>query len=85
MKKLSSHDRQRNTAQVLDTALKAPVTISYHDYDRLVILSIDEFERLKRRDKTVTAIEDVPANFLLALREPYFAPEQAALDHLLDE
>ncbi len=85
MQRFTSLDLQRNTARVQEAAMREAVTVSYHGRDRLVILSIDEFERLKRRDKAVIAMEEMPAEFLRALEEPYFDAEQAALDRLMDE
>ena len=85
MQRFTSIDLQRNVALVQDTALREPVTISYHGRDRLVIMPIAEFERLKRRDKLAIAIEELPEEFIQALQQPYFDAEQAALDRLLDE
>lgn len=85
MQRFSSFDLQRNVARVQEAALKEPVAVSYHGRDRLVIMPIDEFERLKRRDKVVISMEEMPEEFIAAMREPYFDAEQAALDHLLDE
>jgi len=48
-------------------------------------MPIDEFERLKRRDKMVIALEEMPEEFFTLLKEPYLDDEQAALDHLMDE
>jgi prevent-host-death family protein len=85
MQRFSSLDLQRNVARVQEAALREPVTVSYHGRDRLVIMPIDEFERLKRRDKIVIALEEMPEEFVTLLREPYYDAEQAALDHLMDE
>ncbi|CAA6604672.1 Prevent-host-death protein [Rhodospirillaceae bacterium LM-1] len=85
MQRFSSFDLQRNVAKVQEAALKEPVSISYHGRDRLVVLSIDEFERLKRRDRQVISMQELPEEFAAALREPYDDAEQAALDHLLDD
>ncbi|TAN49832.1 MAG: type II toxin-antitoxin system Phd/YefM family antitoxin [Rhodospirillales bacterium] len=85
MQRFSSFDLQRNVAKVQEAALKEPVSVSYHGRDRLVILPIDEFERLKRRDKQVISMQDLPDEFLAALQEPFENAEQAALDHLLDD
>lgn len=85
MQRYSSYDLQRNVAKVQEAALKEPVSISYHGRDRLVVLSIDEFERLKRRDKQVISMQELPDEFVAALCEPYEDAEQAALDHLLDD
>ena len=85
MRRFSSLDLQRNVALVQEAALREPVAVSYHGRDRLVIMPIGEFERLKRRDKMAIAMEDVPEEFASLLKEPYFDAEQAALDHLMDE
>lgn len=85
MLSFSSQDLQRNVAKVQEAALREPVAVSYHGRDRLVIMPIDEFERLKRRDKQVISMQDVPEDFIKALQAPYHNPEQAALDSLLDE
>lgn len=85
MQTFSSFDLQRNVARVQEAALREPVAISYHGRDRLVIMPIDEFDRLKRRDKLVISMEEMPDEFVRALQEPYHNAEQAALDHLMDE
>ncbi|MEE3627678.1 type II toxin-antitoxin system Phd/YefM family antitoxin [Nitrospirillum sp. BR 11752] len=83
MRQFSSLDLQRNGAKVQEAALREPVSVTYHGRDRLVILSVDEFERLKQRDKMVIAIEEMPEEFLRSLQEAYYDAEQAALDHLM--
>ena len=72
MQRFTSLDLQRNTALVQEANMREAVTVSYHGRDRLVILSIDEFERLKRRDKAVIAMEEMPEEYFRALEEPYF-------------
>lgn len=85
MRHFGGVELQRNTALVQEAALREPVAITHHGRERLVLLDAAEYERLKRRDKQVIAIEEMPEEFIAALREPYFDEEQAALDHLLDE
>ncbi|HIJ38260.1 MAG TPA: type II toxin-antitoxin system Phd/YefM family antitoxin [Rhodospirillaceae bacterium] len=85
MQRFSSFDLQRNVARVQEAALREPVAVSYHGRDRLVIMPIDEFERLKRRDKMVISLEEMPEAFVQAMQEPYFNAEQEALDQLMDE
>lgn len=85
MRRFSSLDLQRHGARVQEAALREPVVVSYHGRDRLVIMPVDEFERLKQRDKAVVAMAEMPDEFLDALKEPYFDAEQASLDRLLDE
>jgi len=85
MRRFTSFDLQRNVARVQEAALREPVAVSYHGRDRLVILPIGEFERLKRRDKVAISMEEMPEEFVQALGEPYFDADQAALDHLMDD
>jgi PHD/YefM family antitoxin component YafN of YafNO toxin-antitoxin module len=85
MLRFGSYDLQRNVAKVQEAAMREPVAISYHGRDRLVMLPIDEFERLKRRDKQVIAMEELPEEFIQAMSEPYYDAEQAELDHLMEE
>ena len=84
MQRFSSQDLQRNVGRVQEAALKAPVAISHRGRDRLVVLAADEYERLKRRDRLVLAIEELPEDFIAALGQPVDDPELAALDHLLE-
>lgn len=43
----SSQDLQRNTSAVQDAALKTPIVITHRRRRRLVMLAIEEFERLE--------------------------------------
>jgi PHD/YefM family antitoxin component YafN of YafNO toxin-antitoxin module len=48
----------KNYGTLADKALQEPVTITKNGRDRLVMVSAEEFERLKRRDRKVVRIED---------------------------
>jgi len=85
MQRFSSQDLQRNGGVLQEAALVEPVAITHHGRDRLVLMSVTEFDRLKRRDRKVIAIEDLPEEFLDVLQNPVNDTEAAALDHLLDE
>ena len=39
-------------------ALTEPATITRNGRDRLVLMSLDEYDRLKRRDRQVVRLED---------------------------
>jgi len=84
MQQFSGFDLQRRTAQVQEAALKEPVAITHHGRRRLVLVDIAEFERLKRRDKQVVTMMELPEVFLEALAAPYQNEEQDALDHLIE-
>jgi len=41
-------------------AMQAPITITHHGHASLVLLSHDEYQRLRRRDRVAMAIDEVP-------------------------
>ena len=46
MRTFRSQDMQKQAAAVQEAAMREPVLITYHDRPRLVVMSIEEFERL---------------------------------------
>lgn len=56
--KVTTADFIKNYGTLADKALSEPVTITKNGRDRLVILSADEYARLKRRDRRVVRLED---------------------------
>jgi len=85
MDRFTAQDLQRNPGPVQQAAGKTPVAITYRGRDRFVMMSTDEYERLKRRDRQSFRIEDLPEEYVELLKEPYSNPEQDALNYLLDE
>jgi prevent-host-death family protein len=61
-------------------ALRSPVTITKHGRPQLVIMAAEEFERLKRRDRKVGLVEDLPDEWIEAIREAKVPDEYAHLD-----
>ena len=59
MQRVTSREFQRNIGRCQDEALREPLAITRNGRDRLVILSFDEYERLKRRDRQALAVEDL--------------------------
>ena len=57
MRRVTSRAFQRNFARIQDEALESPVSITRHGKDWLVILSFEEYKRLKRRDRRALAVE----------------------------
>lgn len=53
MVRFPSHEVQRHWGRVQDIALVEPVTVTSKGRDRLVMLSQEEYNRLKRRDRQV--------------------------------
>lgn len=57
----------RQFAQLSDTALREPVVITKNGRPRHVLLSVDEYERLKRRDQLAFRAADTPERFLSSI------------------
>jgi len=56
--RISSAEFQKKFGTLADKALTQPVTITRNGRDRLVLLSVEEYDRLKRRDRRVVRLED---------------------------
>lgn len=81
MMRFSAGDCQRQWGRVQDTAIVHPVTISNNGRDRLVMMSVEEYQRLKRRDRRVMAAADFTDADIAAI-EAASAPDEATVfDH----
>lgn len=85
MRQFTARDLQRNIGQVQDAALKAPVAVTHHGRDRLVILSAEEYRRLKRYDRQALFVGELSDEDLSAIaaaevprRRPTRRPRHAA-------
>jgi prevent-host-death family protein len=54
---VSAAEFQRAFGAISDKAMKQPVAITKHGRDHLVLLSAEEYARLKRRDRRVFATD----------------------------
>ncbi len=70
--KVSTADFIKNYGTLADKALQEPVTITKNGRDRLVMISAEEYARLKRRDRRVVKLEDFTEEemALIAAAEP---------------
>lgn len=78
---ISSVEFQRNFGRYQDVALTEPVAITRNGRERVVVLSVDEYQRLKRRDRQVLGLDDLTEADLQAIRAAEPPPEAAAFDH----
>lgn len=83
--RVSSAEFIKNYGTLTDKALGEPVTITRNGRDRLVLLSVEEYERLKRRDRRVYAVEDMTPEQIAALEKAEVPPEYAHLDDELKD
>jgi prevent-host-death family protein len=84
MIKVPAAEFQRNIGRYQDLALTQPVAVTRNGRERTVMISIEEYQRLKRRDREVLALGDFTEADIAAL-EATRAPDAAhAFDHELE-
>ena len=76
MIKVSAAEFQRNIGRYQDMALTQPVVVTRNGRERTVMISVEEYYRLKQRDHRVMALEDFTDEDIAALEETR-APEAA--------
>jgi prevent-host-death family protein len=78
--RVTQSEFQRAVEALTDKALQEPVTITKNGRDHVVLLSADEYARLKRRDRTVGLADELPEEWLDAVRTARVPDEFAHLD-----
>jgi PHD/YefM family antitoxin component YafN of YafNO toxin-antitoxin module len=78
--KISTADFLKNYGTLADKALTEPVVITKNGRDRLVILSADEYARLKRRDRRVVRLEEFSDDEMALIAQAEVPAEYAHLD-----
>lgn len=80
MSVVTSAEFQRNLGLYQDKALAEPVTITKNGRERLVLLSVEEYQRLKRRDRRVFRTSELPDEWVEAVEKAKVPDEYAYLD-----
>lgn len=65
--KVSTAEFMKHYGALADRALNEAVTITKNGRDRLVVISAEEYARLKRRDRQVVRLEDFTAADISAI------------------
>jgi prevent-host-death family protein len=79
--KVSSAEFQKKFDSLSDQALTEPLTtITRNGRDELVLLSVEEYERLKRRDRRVVLLEDFTDEEMELIAEAEVPAEYAYLN-----
>jgi prevent-host-death family protein len=81
--KVSAAEFQRNIGRYQDLALRQPVAVTRNGRESCVLLSTEEYRRLKRRDREVLGIEDFTEADAEAVRRARSSAESAAFNHEL--
>jgi prevent-host-death family protein len=85
MMKVSAAEFQRNIGRYQDVALTQPVSVTRNGRERTVLISVEEYERLKRRDRQVLRSEDFTEEDLAALEQTRAPESTKAFDSELPE
>ena len=83
MVRVSSAEFGDQVERYQDLALSEAVMVTRNGRDRTVMISAEEYHRLKRRDRTVFATADLPADVVEAVRNAKMDPRHNHLDDLL--
>ncbi|MBW7837478.1 MAG: type II toxin-antitoxin system Phd/YefM family antitoxin [Sphingomonadales bacterium] len=60
---------QRNFGLYQDKALRQPISVTRNGRARVVMISVEEYQRLKRRDRLAMKVEDLPDEWLKAIEK----------------
>jgi prevent-host-death family protein len=78
MVKVTSVEFQKNFGRYQDAAMTGPVTVTRNGRERVVMISVEEYRRLKRRDRQVLGIEEFTDADIAAIRAQHRAAVEAA-------
>lgn len=81
---VTSAEFQRAFGRYREAALKEPVTITSHGRDSLVLMAVDEYQRLKSRDRTALRTDDLAEDTFRALIDQTLPDGLAAFDDELE-
>jgi prevent-host-death family protein len=81
MLKVGATEAQRNFGLYQDKALIQPVAITRNGRPRTVMISIEEYERLKRRDRQVFRTEEAPQDVVDAILNAEIPEDAKQFDH----
>jgi len=81
--RVTASEFQKAFGALSDRALREPVMITKQGRDHLVVLSAEEYARLKRRDRRVGQTVDLPEEWVEAVRMAKVPDEHAHLDREL--
>ena len=78
-------DVQSNFSLWQDRAMREPVGITRNGRPRLVMMSVEEYQRLKRRDRQVMSLDEFTDEDLTAIASAKVPDEYAHLDKEVED
>ena len=85
MIRVSSAEFQRAFGLLADKALMAPIAITKHGRDHLIVLSAEEYARMKRGYRRVGLTSELPDDLLAMVEQSRMDPRHDHLNALLDD
>jgi prevent-host-death family protein len=73
--RVTASEFQNSFGMLSDKARRQPVVITKHGRDSLVVLPVEEWERLKRRDRHVGLTSEASEEWIEAVRTAATPPE----------
>lgn len=83
--RVTTADFIKHYGRLADRALSEPLTITKNGHDRLVVLSAEEYQRLKRRDRQVLKAGDLTDEEIALIAKAEVPAEYAHLDEELKD
>jgi prevent-host-death family protein len=83
--KVTAAEFQRNIGTYQDMALTNPVTITKNGRERTVLLSAEEYHRLKRRDRKVLRLDDMTPEDIEVISKTEMDPKYNYLNEELKD
>ena len=80
MTRVTASEFQKTFGALSDKALREPVAITKQGRDHLVVMSAEEYARLKRRDRQVFAAGELPDELLEAIENSTMDPKNDYLN-----
>ena len=78
--KVSAAEFQRNIGRYQDLALRNPVAVTRNGRESCMLISTEEYRRLKRRDREVLGLEDFTDADIAALEDSRPPAESTAFN-----
>ncbi|MFM7630902.1 MAG: type II toxin-antitoxin system Phd/YefM family antitoxin [Alphaproteobacteria bacterium] len=77
---ISSSELQKHLGLYQDKALREPIAVTRNGRERIVILSVEEYQRLKKQDTRALPVEMLSDDDLKAIEASEVPDEYAHLD-----
>jgi prevent-host-death family protein len=85
MIRVTSTEFSKEVGRYQDQALTQPVVVTRNGRDRTVMISAEEYQRLKRRDREVFATGELPEVIVEAVARTDMDPRHRHLDKLVKD